>query len=360
MSGAQAMTDPIDRLLEEDSVALHYRQKLKPVDEGDLSLFPPTYPANRETRKHRHGTPYTVNVPEEGIKTATLDPVRFKTVVLDSIQSQANRMEATFTREFAHTVPRIGVRAGAKTAMVTELSHRIADAAIRATDLEEEIRAAFEHHDAGDSVRIARLCPTALVYGAWDSRDTRVKIPRLIRCEIVAHDVEVSTRSAQFSGTFSREQLGMTETQWKKGAEVGFAPTPSVDQHGGVSVKGSIVQSAQIHLGAVRHLGDGNDGVLARYVLGLAVVGLLYGGREYNLRSGCWLVPDGAPQAWRVRRTGERDPVDLDLGEIARFLASAAKKAKQALSIPVNEEEKIRPYDPKRGSAALKKKSDDE
>ena len=262
MNGAQAMTDPIDRLLEEDSVALHYRQKLKPMDEGDLSLFPPTYPVSRETKQHRHGTPYTVNVPGEGTKAATPDPVRFKTVVLDSIQSQANRMEATFTREFAHTVPRIGVRAGAKTAMVTELSHRIADAAIRATDLEEEIRAAFEHHDAGDSVLLARLCPTALVYGAWDSRDTRVKIPRLIRCEIVAHDAEVSTRSAQFSGTFSREQLGMTETQWKKGAEVGFAPTPSVDQHGGVSVKGSIVQSAQIHLGAVRHLGDDNDGVL--------------------------------------------------------------------------------------------------
>ena len=157
------MTDPIARLLEEDSVALHYRQKLEPVDEGDLSLFPPTYPVNRETRKHRHGTPYTVNVPGEGIKAATPDPIRFKTVMLDSIQSQANRMEATFTRELAHAVPRIGVRAGAKTAMVTELSHRIADAAIRATDLEEEIRAAFERHDAGDSVGIARLCPTALV-----------------------------------------------------------------------------------------------------------------------------------------------------------------------------------------------------
>jgi len=76
-------------------------------------------------------------------------------VVLDSIQSQANRMEATFTREFAHTVPRIGVRAGAKTAMVTELSHRIADAAIRTTDLEEEIRAAVSFISRHNNISVA-------------------------------------------------------------------------------------------------------------------------------------------------------------------------------------------------------------
>lgn len=332
----------IDDLLTDDAVALHFRQRLEPVDGRDLAIFPPTYVTPKDG-EHRHGTPYTINVLSDGTRT----------VSLDSVQSQGNRMESCFSGEFADCVPQIGVRAGDKTVMLTDLSHRLADASIRATELEGDIHRAFEDYAAGSQVSIARLCPTALVYGAWDSRDTRVKIPRLIRAEIVANDVDVFTRSAQFSGSFDRAHVGMDEKEWKQGANVGFAPTPSVDQHGGVQVRGDILQSAAIHLGAVRHL---ESGVLSQYVLGLALVGLMHGGRDYNLRSGCWLVPDGEAKIQLVRRDGTRSDVDVD--DVSEYLHKVAAAAKENLNVPIGAVPAIYEFDENKAKKDLKKKVD--
>ena len=201
------MNETIDALLDADALALHYRQRLEPVDGRDVAVYPPTYPPPRGEAGHRHDTPYTVNRLRDGTLVATLD----------SIPSQANRMEACFGEggSLEPFVPAIGVTAGGKTARATDLGHRIADAAMRASSLWSEIRDAFTAYDAGDPVPVARLCPTALIYGAWDSRDTRVKIPRLVRSEVVARDVDLLTRSVQFRGTFTQEDLGIAAHDWK-------------------------------------------------------------------------------------------------------------------------------------------------
>ncbi len=332
----------IDDLLSPNMVALHYRQKLEPVDGRDLAIFPPTYPAPSQQGANRHDTPYVINELSDGSRI----------VSLDSVPSQANRMEACFASIYADCVPRVGVEAGGKTVMVTQLSHRLADAAIRATDLEEDIRSAFEDYAQGNAVSVAKICPTALVFGAWDSRDTRVKIPRLIRSEIVAHDVDVLTRSAQFSRTFNQEDLGLTDGEWKKGADAGFAPTPIVDDHGGVRVRGDIFHSAVVHLGGIRHL---EPKELSAYVLGIALVGLIYGARDYALRAGCWLVPEGDAETRVVLRNGERSEVLI--GDIDEYLREAANKARDELGIPIGDPPRVAAFDVKRARRALNKKS---
>lgn len=336
----------LDDLLDQtDIVALTVVQPLEPMEGLGVPIFPATYPAPDKTGNHRHGTPYTINELKDGTRIATLD----------SVQSQANRLEAAFHGELNRYVPQVTVTAGQRTLALTELPHRLADAAIRASEMGEEIRAAFEAYEQGDPLPIARLSPTSLIFGAWDSRDTRIKIPRLVRSEIYAWDVDIFTRSAQFSGAFSREELGLTEAEWKKGAEIGFAPTPSVDQHGGVIVHGPITQTATVHVGALRQLDRAAPG-LGPYLLGLTLAALWTGGREYSLRTGCWLLPSGQAEVHTVSRQGERTPVALDRDTILAYLERQTEQARTALAIPAGGETRSVQFDPAAGKRLIKVK----
>lgn len=337
---------PIKELLDTPEIAaLTLSQGLEPMEGWEVPIFPATYPAP-DKQGHRHDTPYTVNQLKDGRWVATLD----------TVQSQANRMEESFSDDLAHAVPTVTITAGSKTVHLTDLPHRLADAAIRTSDLQGEIRGAFEAYDAGDALPVAKLGPTSLVYGAWDSRDTRVKIPRMIRSEIYAWDVDVFRRSAQFSGTFSREELGFTESEWKKGAEVGFAPTPSVEQHGGVIVHGEIRQTATLHIGACRQLERAQPG-LGAYVLGLALGGLWSGGRDYGLRTGCWLIPSGTASCEAVYSDGRRSTVELTAEVVRSYVDQDALSAATSLGIETGETAvRAAQYDPKAGKALLKTK----
>jgi len=325
-----------------NAVAITMRRTLAPLDGTDAPVFPPTYPAP-EKGQHRHGTPYTINELRDGTLVADLD----------SVQSQANRMEAAFAGPLARMVPQHAIRAGERVVSLVELPHRLADAVARASDLREPIRAAMEAYAAGDPGAVAKLCPTALIYGAWDSRDTQIKIPRAVRSEIRAYDVSIATRSAQFTGTFDADELELTETEWKKGADVGFAPTPSVNAHGGVYVHGEIVHTASIILAPLRR----GDAVLADYLLGLALAGLDHAMRETRLRVSCELLPAG-PAHWQlVSADGRRE--DIAIEDIASQLARAADAWAAAAGVRLDGEPMQHAYDPKVAKAAIKAASKD-
>ena len=344
--------ETIDRMVEGDVLALHCRQMLEPVDGRDGPVYPPTYPPPKEKGKaHSHDTPYTVNRLADGTMTA----------VLDSVPSQANRMERCFGWEgtLRRSVPVVAVQVpGAKTASVADLGHRIADAAIRSTELAAEIEAAFESYDTGNPLPLAVLAPTALVYGAWDSRGTRVKVPRLVRSEILAHDIDVCLRSAQFAGAFTQEEFGFDANDWKnKAAGAGFKPQPATDKPGGVVVRGRIVQSAVVHLGGLVDLGREHGSALTRYLLCLALAALLddRGGSDYTLRAGCWLAPEGRREATLVTRQGEREAVELDGDAVRGALADAVTAASATLNIPCGDCRVVE-FDPKRAKEVLNAK----
>ena len=328
-------------------VALTLRQTLEPIEGPDVPVFPPTYPAP-ERGQHRFDTPYTVNETKDGTRICDLD----------SVQSQANRMEAAFTSDLADVIPQHAVRAGNHQVALTELAHRIADASIRATGLAAEIREWFLAVGSGDPVPLARIAPTSLIYGAWDSRDTQIRLPRAIRSEVRAYDVSIFTRSAQYSGAFKQENLGLSDAEWKKGADIGLAPTPSVDAHGGVLIHGEIVHSASILLNVLRkyRATDGSD-VLPNYLLGLALGGLLTGGRDYNLRSGCFLVP-AAPAEWQtVAKSGERQSIEVAENALLIELREVAQEWAEETGTKLGGDyRKIHKYDPSAGKAMFSKK----
>ena len=343
------MTPSLHALMADSAiVALTLRQPLASVEGSDVPVAPPTYPPARESGAHRFDTPYPVNETRDGVRVCELD----------SVPSQANRMEAAFTAELADVVPHHVVRAGRFERELTALPHRIADAAIRATALAPSIRTAFEAFDAGDAAAMARLAPTSLVYGAWDSRDTRVRIPRAIASSIRAADVSVLTRSSVYSGAFAQDALGLDAKAWKRAAAAGLAPAPRVDRPGGILVHGAIVQLASIVLGGLRgyRTGDGRE-ALPVYLLGLALGGLVTTGRRYHLRSGCTLVPAGAAEWRAVTETGERIEVDTDAGAVLAELRAAARAWSEAADIALGGPPRVHDFDPGRARAMLAAKS---
>ena len=322
-------------------VALTFKRKLESIDGPGVPIFPPTYPApekkgrdgkKEEEGEHRHGTPYTVNETKDGVLVCDLD----------SVQSQANRMEAAFTGELADVVPQRAVQAGDHRVELTKLPHRIVDASIRATDLADHIREWMEALDRRDPVPLAKAAPTSLIYGAWDSRDTQAKLPRVVQSVIRAWNIDELTRSAQYNPPVDYAELGVfgeAERNKQEGdaksplAKRGFVHVPATEEHGGIVVHGEIRRDVTVNLIALRRL-QGKDGAaLRRYVLGLALVAAT-ASLDGFLRQGCLLTPDPDVSAmWTtVDRDGKRAPVSLD----ESIALDLARKAAEAFGVGEN------------------------
>ena len=309
-------------------VALHLRQALVPVEGPGGVIFPPTYAYN-DPNDH-----YSIDELSDGTKIATID----------SVGSQANRMEPVFLparvgepeNPRAALVPQIEITYGAgKSVSILEAGHRLGDAIIRSTELRDAGHDAFqEFEDRGDASALAKLGPTSLVFGVWDSRDTQVKLPRVVQSTIRAEDVNELRRSAQYKPPVDYTELDVfSEAERAKSegkpasdlAQRGFVHVPAVNTHGGVIANGSIRRDVTVNLIALRRL-DGADGqALRRYILGLALVAAT-APLDGFLRAGCLLTLDPDHEAlWEcVARSGERQPVTLDEATALRYANTAA------------------------------------
>lgn len=306
-------------------VALVWKQQLEPVEGDGGVLFPPTYA----------DVGYNIDKLGDGTQVATVD----------SVGSQANRIEPIFERseggdeELARLVPQIEIEiAEGRRVSILRAGHRLGDAVIRSSELKDEARAAFVALlETGDASAIAKISPTSLVFGVWDSRDTQAKLPRLVQSVIRAWDVDTLTRSAQYGpaidyaalDVFSEEEKAKQEGDPKSPlAKRGFVAVPATGAHGGIVARGPVVRDVTINLVAVRRLrgGDATE-ALRRYILGLCLVA---GTEPLDgfLRAGCLLVPKAsAISPWiEVARTGERSDVVLDAAAVRSFATEAAKK----------------------------------
>jgi CRISPR-associated protein Csb1 len=199
------------------------------------------------------------------------------------------------------------------------------------------VQAAFSLFLAtGDASKIAKLGPTSLVYGMWDSRDTQARIPRIVQSVIRAWDVQELTRSAQYTPALDYSKLQVFSEEEKKKAEggnksplaqQGFVHVPSTKTPGGIVVRGAIIREVTLNLIALRRMSGDPGTALRRYILGLCLVTAV-APQEVFLRQGCLLVPDVAkPPDWTVvGRRGERHAVSLS-ENIALNYAKAAAKA---------------------------------
>jgi CRISPR-associated protein Csb1 len=311
-------------------VALHIRQRMLPVEGKDGVVFPPTYAAGN------NDVPYSITELSDGTKM----------VQIDSVGAQANRMEPLFKKAksdrpenpLARLVPQIEIAIGnEKTVSILDAGHRLGDAIVRSSDLAKEAQEAFKLLlDAGDASKIAKLAPTSLVFGAWDSRDTQAKLPRIVQATIRGWDVDVLQRSAQYNppvdyaalDVFTEEEKQKAEGDSKSRlAQRGFVHVPAVGSHGGVRVRGDIWRDVTVNLVALRQIGGENGRELRRYVLGLALVAASEP-QDGFLRQGCLLTldPDYPAQWHTVERTGQRKPVAFEPGVLRDYAFTVAMR----------------------------------
>lgn len=311
------------------AVALHLRQTLLPVEGRGAVIFPPTY-ANKDKNASR----YTIDVLSDGTKT----------VALDSVGSQANRMEPLFLAEkpgrlensLAKLVPQVAIGIGDdRSVSLLEAGHRLGDAIVGSSGLEDEaVRAFAAYRDHGNAAPIAKLAPTTLVFGAWDSRGTGAKLPRLVSATIRAWDVDELKRSAQYTPVIDYVKLGVFNDDARQKAESqtsstlaqhGFVGVPSVGVEGGVVARGPIHRDVTVNLVALRQL-DGDDGAaLRRYILALALIAATEP-QDGFLRQGCLLTldPDSPAQWASVERTGRRLTLEFDSAALETYAVAAA------------------------------------
>ncbi len=190
MSKEQARLDQYDDWLKDGSeaAALVMRQWLEPVEGKDAVIFPPTY-AKPERMRDEAWTGYNIDRFDDGTSVCQID----------SVGSQANRMEPVFkTKPYDELVPQIVIKVGDREVHLLDAGHRAADAIVRFSDLAASLEDAFKAVRSGDAEKLAKIAPTSLVFGAWDSRTTQVKLPRVVRSVIRAFKVKSLHRSAQY------------------------------------------------------------------------------------------------------------------------------------------------------------------
>jgi CRISPR-associated protein Csb1 len=339
-------------------VALHMKQRLLPVEGEGGVVFPPTYA----------DIGYNLDTLSDGTKVVTID----------SVGSQANRMEPIFKAEpYAQLVPQIEIDLQAKskqadkyveTRSLLDLAHRSADAVVYATPgLNQLVASAYKALHEGNAAPLACIAPTSLLFGVWDSRGgSGEKRPRLVRSIIRAWDVDPLFAAAQFNSVWKQldddQRLELDKIAKAKKLKLsvkGFADAPATFRKvsnsaarymteyregspnperrvlGGVRVNGRIERDVTVNLVALRSIrGSGPEETtqLRRYLLALA---LLAANHDFDhfLREGCNLRVADLVDSWlEVPRRGEPTPVSVSLaagaGPLLDYAAAAAKPFK--------------------------------
>jgi CRISPR-associated protein Csb1 len=214
--------------------------------------------------------------------------------------------------------------------------------------------------DEANAEPLAKLAPTSLVFGFWDSRPdtTMFKCGRMLRSEIRATNVAVVKRSAQFNPAFDPSLIGLAdevsedpeqsqssdEDSGKAGdgkdplSKLGLRAAPAVNTHGGIRIYGQIIRRTQINLVSLRSLavteksksGEfleiDNEATLKlrRYILGLALVAAL-SQPNYQLREGCLLVRTSQPKARLVYTNPKSEDLDWNREQVFSYAQEAAR-----------------------------------
>ncbi len=345
-----------------------------------VKVFPPTYEGGEYAYEERQ------------VRDADGELRTVQTVLLDSVQSQANRLEQALLRAYMAgriKMPLVQVDFAAAgdepilqdVGVITALDapHRICDAIFRDSLLDGQdfrlspVGMKLNTVRAGNATALLELCPTALLFGFWDSTGPRgglgAKLQRAIVSEVVGYNTANGKRPAsrvdplQIQNNvdiFSKLGGGWTmdstlSAKDKKGEPQRLRPsevnhgniTPSLTHedkklrkqvlnHGGVTLDYAEQQTV-LSLAALRRLRfptTGGQSVQADLAgqtvvaaLGLAAFCFL-DEDGFDLRSRCLL--DGRPGTFEFVGRGEARSFDLDPPQAAALLSAAAAQAVDA------------------------------
>ncbi len=372
---------------------------------GD-KVFPPTY----------EGGKYAV-------ETRIIDGQPIDCVLVDSVQSQANRMELALletsrTKENGKRsvdLPVIVARFDSdklkKKFIVTSLDapHRVADAIFRDSLLkganvkfrESDKGRILDTSDVRNATGLFGLCPTALVFGLWDSAGPRgglgAKFQRALVSEIVGYGAMAGVKTSsridpagieKRSGPVFRTEDGGWTLDPTKAVKVGAKPAlyglnkgklvpfddkstgdvpekgrPSLLNHGnvtpGITAGGftinKAVQTTVLSLAALRRLrfpmngsADSDvtiDNVARTTLAALGIAAATLARSDGDLRSRCQLFPQQQP-VWELLDVPGATPKQFSLrpDQAVDLLNTAIKDAK-SLNLPWEGEIELTPSD---------------
>lgn len=356
-----------------DAVAQHAAirrvRRLQPAGGAGDKLFPPTYP------QEGRGLP-----PTHVFEKRRVDGETVNCVLIDSVQSQANRLEEALlsaARAERFPLPMVAVRfdnedlGDVGTITSLEAPHRVFDAILRDAQLGGQ---PFRDTAYGRRLLVARMqsatalfeiSPSALVFGAWNSTGEGgglgAKFPRCLVSEIVGIGAQLGERSGsridplgiradvpvvvQEDGNWSVAPSGKTT-----GAASKSVKRPSEINHGnirpsvvplGVTVDFAL-HTVVITLAGLRRLSFPPDGQAAPLdrdraarsaLAALAVTAVTEQDRVgYALRSRCDLVPEpGFDVGFElVRADGSTEPLALDADRAIAVLKEAIEQARKS------------------------------
>lgn len=348
------------------SSVIRYSVKLAPTS-GDGLVCPPTYKAEKDG-----GPPYIA------FRRAFVDGELREIVVLDSPQSQSNRIEHALLK--AHRDRRIYYpdivinfppEMGEPGVSVLELSHRIYDAFLYTSEYGSEnffssdIGVAIKNARPGNATALFKHAPITLVLGGWDSQSgtgpRTAKIQRLLTSEIIGLDAQRASLSAtKFDVMDIRSNVKLIESdnstrgfeimtdenkpsekkskKIKRPSELGFGSIPGINVPGAV-ISGAI-QTSVLSCSGLRSLAfpkdngeiDSERNQAGRAVLAALVLYGFFAQMEagYLLRSRCELVPKDDGQLELIGRTlKDVTKLHLSAGSTLTLLNQAIKHAAQ-------------------------------
>ena len=356
-----------------EHAAIRRVRRLQPAGGVGDKLFPPTYPPERE------------GPPRHVFERRRLNGGEVWCVLIDSVQSQANRMEEALlaaATEAAIPLPFVMVdfrEAGLQPLeQITSLDapHRVYDAIIRDSLLNEvpfmesEQGQRLAAATSADATALLELSPSALLFGAWHSQGEGgglgAKFPRALVSEIMGIDtpVEEVVRDRRTGrtepqtagrrtgsridplGVLRKVEVFKSPTTWstdqKEAGKGAKKVRPSEINHGNITPSvyplGVTCTHAEhravLTLAGLRRLrfGDGERDAAGRaLVTALGLVALTeQDARGYALRSRCDLVCDGAAELELVHADGSTEPVEIDRLAAQELYREAYAGAEQA------------------------------
>lgn len=336
---------------------------LQPVAEEDGVIFPPTYAPEKESGKKSE---YVIDTLKDGRNVCQID----------SVGAQANRLEPIFKHApYDNLVPQVTIEVtGGHKVNLLDAGHRAADAIIRFSDLDSKMAEGFADWLKGDASKLAQVAPTSLVFGAWDSRGTQAKTPRIISSIIRAYNVELLHRSAQYIPPLEYTDKVLGEASIltaDQRSEFGLTHVPAPKALGGIIVNGEIRREVTLNLVALRAICATDESntkqdatktlALRRYILGLALAAVAKR-MVHNLRQGCLLVGvEDKPATWKLFEVnGKRCDCPLKDTDALNFANLAANDFRCTFELKSTADGGFAPlegrFDPKKAKDAAEEK----
>ena len=299
-----------------------------------------------------------------------------KTVLLDSVQSQANRLEdalLTAVRAGDIRIPLLQMDiAGHQTITSLSAPHRVHDAIFRDCQYkgtrfrDSEIGKEMVEARAWNATGMFRLCPTALLFGTWDSQSgagvNSAKFARALVSEIIGFDAVQGKRTSSRIDPLGIKAMPGTiyeskTEQWtldpskavkskdkpqlfkKKGtpAEINHGNIPPTISDGGVTFR-EARQTAVLSFAQIRKLRfpvkgkespEVNEAGRA-VVAALGVLALALQLKEgYQLRSRCQLIPVSEPEfEWIGSIASDTTKSQIEVGTALEAFNALYQRAK--------------------------------